>query len=569
MHQQILELRDCKRSVKKEILEECRGGWEDPEASDDEATYALVSSGLDINRIPSGCEKFAMFSECGIAGSWPDWKERRDKERKDRLAALKARKETELTRAQELQKEAETRRREAAIAAHLKALEDAKRLAKERAREAENSKPPAAKAGASSDNSKAHASSQDTSSRSSWSRTSSDLSLSQIRGLQKGSEVEKIPIKNDSSDKGVNGHDAAAPSQANSGSSAPVKETMKEKIARQKREADLAAASVAPTAGDDFMKIVREAVLEASGAENSSGKETLKEKIARQKREADLAAAAPSTPTSASFEADSPMRARSDSSAGKETLKEKIARQKREAELAASSAYPALSSPSSGADHSRPAAVKDALKEQNAQQHLEANLAAMSTSEVAAPPPMPSSVTEQLPGNTENSSGKETLKEKIARQKREADLAAAAPSTPTSASFEADSPMRARSDSSAGKETLKEKIARAKREADLAASSPSSTPTSSTATPDAANLDDVRPRSNSSVGKETLKERIARQKLESEMSGKSPTSAPAAASPQQASVNSVIIGGMAARKGSTAFLRSIQRSPSIANVGDC
>jgi len=71
---QILELRDCKRSVKKDILEECRSGWEEPEASDDEATYALVLSGVDINQIPSGIEKVSLlfqsaaFPESGLIG---------------------------------------------------------------------------------------------------------------------------------------------------------------------------------------------------------------------------------------------------------------------------------------------------------------------------------------------------------------------------------------------------------------------------------------------------------------------------------------------------------------------
>ncbi len=79
------------------------------------------------------------------------------------------------------------------------------------------------------------------------------------------------------------------------------------------------------------------------------GKETLKEKIARQKREADLASTAaaspvaPPSPTMASFDADFPTRSRSESSAGKETLKEKILRQKRESELAAAPASPSTS----------------------------------------------------------------------------------------------------------------------------------------------------------------------------------------------------------------------------------
>jgi hypothetical protein len=83
-------------------------------------------------------------------------------------------------------------------------------------------------------------------------------------------------------------------------------------------------------------------------ADSIAGKETLKEKIARQKREAaaapaaEASSAAVSAPTLATSNEDSVLRARSDSSASKETLKEKIARAKREAELAASSVTPDL-----------------------------------------------------------------------------------------------------------------------------------------------------------------------------------------------------------------------------------
>ena len=55
---QIVELRDCKRSVKKDILEECRVGWQEPEASDDEATHALVAPGMDIRLVPAAGDKF-------------------------------------------------------------------------------------------------------------------------------------------------------------------------------------------------------------------------------------------------------------------------------------------------------------------------------------------------------------------------------------------------------------------------------------------------------------------------------------------------------------------------------
>jgi hypothetical protein len=435
---QILELRDCKRSVKKDILDECRGSWEEPEPSDDEATYALVCSGVDIDRIPSGCEKFTMFEECSTPGSWPEWKERRDKERRDRFTALKSRKESALLRKQDLEKESDLHRREASMAAHLRALEDAKRVAKERARDAENSKSLLAKSVTSSPLLKAKLAPsdsvpQDDIKSSDWSRTEADLTLSQLRGLQKWINVAKLPATQDSPGKGIADDAAAAPAQLSASSSAPVKETMKEKIARQKRESELAAASTARTTDEALVKVVQEPVIESSN------------------------------------------------------------------------------------------------------------------------------------------SGKETLKEKIARQKREAEMAASAPSTPTMAPLDADSPMRARSDSSTGKETLKEKIARAKREAELAATSPSGpatgTPTSSAASPDTINADDGRPRSSSSVVKETLKERIARQKLEAAMAADSPNAGSEAAPPAQPAVSSVVISGLAARRGSTAFLRSIQRSPG--NKGDC
>lgn len=590
---QILELRDCKRSVKKEILDECRVNWQEPEASDDEATYALVTSGVEFHQIPSGSEKFSMFSECTVAGIWPDWKERRDKERKDRFAALKSRKESDALQQKERERTAEKARREASMAAHLTAVENAKRIAKERALEAEASKVLRAKsAPASADVGKSSSSasgsvSQGETKRSSWSRTSSDMSLSEIRALQKAADGklsaqdDTVSIVEHQHDVQLNGLDckvssainssmhgisekSADHSQSNSGSSGPVKETMKEKIARQKREAELAKSpNVALTAGDAFRKVVQEAIRESIGAETSSpGKETLKEKIARQKREAELAASAaststPSTPTLSSMDSDT----RSDIGAAKETLKEKIARQKREADAAAlssASASLALASPPPDADESR--RDKETLKEKIARQKLEAELAAMSTSDAAPESPLVGAMRQS--SSAESSSGKETLKEKIARQKREAELAAstesaAALSTPTSVTMDAGDSMRSAFDSSSGKETLKEKIARAKREAELASSSPS---TNSPTTSDAAAFEDGRPRSSSNVSKESLKDRIARQKQDSQ-SPKTPTATSGISSPPQPVVSSAIIGGLAAKRGATAFIRSIQRPP--------
>jgi hypothetical protein len=103
------------------------------------------------------------------------------------------------------------------------------------------------------------------------------------------------------------------------------------------------------TTSEDYL--VGRAIMRSSPLKTSQlvGKETLKEKIARQKREADLASTAaaspvvPPSPTMASFDADFPTRSRSEGSAGKETLKEKIARQKRESELAAAPASPSTS----------------------------------------------------------------------------------------------------------------------------------------------------------------------------------------------------------------------------------
>jgi hypothetical protein len=588
---QILELRDCKRSVKKEILDECRVSWQEPEASDDEATYALVTSGVEFHQIPSGSEKFSMFSECAVTGIWPDWKERRDKERKDRFAALKTRKDSTALQQKERERQADKERREASMAAHLKAVEDAKRIAKERALEAESSKVLRAKsAPATTDVGKSSPSASGSGSRgetnrSSWSRTSADMSLSEIRALQKAVDGQRSAT-DDTASKGGHEQDvqlsdadskvssalnssshgisesSADHSQSNSGGSGPVKETMKEKIARQKREAELAKSpNIALTAGDAFRKVVQEAVRESSGAEGSSGKETLKEKIARQKREAELAASAastssPSTPTLSSLDSDS----KSDSGTPKETLKEKIARQKREADAAALAV--ASASPPADADELRSGAVKETLKEKIARQKLEAELAALSTSDAGSESPLLGA--RQQPNSAESSSGKETLKEKIARQKREAELAAstgspAVPSTPQSASFDAGESMRPASDSSSGKETLKEKIARAKREAELASSSPSTnSPMSSAAVPDCAPLEDGRPRSGSNLSKETLKERIARQKQDSQ-SPKTPTANSGVSSPSQPVVSSAIIGGLAAKRGATAFIRSIQR----------
>lgn len=593
---QILELRDCKRSVKKEILEECRVSWQEPEASDDEATYALVTSGVEFHQIPSGSEKFSMFSECAVTGIWPDWKERRDKERKDRFAALKSRKESNALQQKERERTADKERREASMAAHRKAVEDAKRIAKERALEAEASKVLRAKsAPASTDVGKSSSSASgsgsrgetNTKSQPKQNRTSVDMSLSEITALRKAVATDDTTSKGDHEhDVQLNGADSkvssalnlssheisesrADHSQSNSGGSGPVKETMKEKIARQKREAELAKSpNIALAAGDAFHKVVQEAVRESSGAEGSSGKETLKEKIARQKREAELAASAastssPSTPTLSSLDSDS----KSDSGAPKETLKEKIARQKREAEAAAlgpTSASPAFASPPADVDELRPDAVKETLKEKIARQKLEAELAAISTSD--AGPESPLLGTRQQPNSAESSSGKETLKEKIARQKREAELAAstgspAVPSTLRSASFDAGDSVPPASDSSSGKETLKEKIARAKREAELASSSPSTnSPISSAAVPDSAPFEDGRPRSSSSLSKETLKERIARQKQDPQ-SPKTPTANSGVSSPPQPVVSSAIIGGLAAKRGATAFIRSIQRPP--------
>ena len=147
---QILELRDCKRSVKKDILDECRSGWEEPEASDDEATYALVLSGVDINQIPSGIEKVSLFSECSISGIWPDWKERRDKERKIRIMALKARKEADAQQLKERLQQAEQERRDASLATHQAALETAKKIAAENLRDAGARKAPPTKSGSAS-----------------------------------------------------------------------------------------------------------------------------------------------------------------------------------------------------------------------------------------------------------------------------------------------------------------------------------------------------------------------------------------------------------------------------------
>ena len=128
------------------------------------------------------------------------------------------------------------------------------------------------------------------------------------------------------------------------------------------------------------------------------------------------------------------------------------------------------------------------------------------------------------------------------------------------ASPDADTPTRPRSDSSAGKETLKEKIARAKREAELAADSTSEV-NASFATPVAANPNAERPRADNSAGRETLKERIARQKSEAELAGKSQNADTLAALPPSP-IQSAVIGGLAVRRGSTAFLRSIQKTSS-------
>jgi hypothetical protein len=124
------------------------------------------------------------------------------------------------------------------------------------------------------------------------------------------------------------------------------------------------------------------------------------------------------------------------------------------------------------------------------------------------------------------------------------------------ASFDADTPTRSRSESYAGKETLKEKIARAKREAEMSADS-NSAPSSPVISADYG-----RPRAESSAGKETLKERIARQKLEAEMAGRSPTAGDVAASPQRMNQGAIIGGLAAGKKGSTSFIRSIQKSSS-------
>ena len=58
----------------------------------------------------------------------------------------------------------------------------------------------------------------------------------------------------------------------------------------------------------------------------------MKEKIARQKREAELAAASGATPVTAATHSDVQLSNGSESNSGKETLKDKIARQKREAD---------------------------------------------------------------------------------------------------------------------------------------------------------------------------------------------------------------------------------------------
>jgi hypothetical protein len=596
---QILDLRDCKRSVKKDILDECRAGWEEPEASDDEATYSLVMSGVDMNQIPSGSEKFSLFSECTISGNWPDWKERRDRDRKNRIASLKARKELAAQQLKERELQVDEERRQASLAAHQKALENAKKIASEKARDdARNHNAPTAKSGCASSNDEG-SNIAVPASPSAGSRISIDMSLSQIRALQKtmaeqksSAAVEKIEenaagaAKSATINSGAqpnlpaypNGNDAAVQSQLNASISGTVKETMKEKIARQKREAELAAASgTPPLAKDAFRNAVQEVVQASIEEGKGSGKETIKEKIARQKREAELAAsegsgASPSTPTSAFMDADASMRSRSDSSTGKETLKEKIARQKREAELitATSSPSPTTLSLSVDADEFRSGMGKETLKEKLARQKLESEMASMSTSEISLPSLESATSSEQQAKVAESSSGKETIKEKIARQKREAELAAsegsgASPSTPTSASMDADASMRSRSDSSAGKETLKEKIARAKREAELAASSASAGTDdfSNGVVFDPVGLESPPSRLSSSTSKETLKERIARQKLETDTAAGTKTSNTDsdAATPRQPVVATTIIGGLGARRGSAAFIRSIQRSP--------
>ena len=183
---QILELRDCKRSVKKDIIEECRVGWQEPEASDDEATYALVTSGIDIRLIPAGGDKFTMFSECPVAGIWPEWKERRDKERKDRFTALKARKDAALLRLKERDNQAEKERRAESLAASQMAREAAKRLANERAAAANAAK---TKSGSSADRDKGKSRAPISVSESAQTelmrRESTDMSLSEIRARDK------------------------------------------------------------------------------------------------------------------------------------------------------------------------------------------------------------------------------------------------------------------------------------------------------------------------------------------------------------------------------------------------
>ena len=100
-----------------------------------------------------------LISQCSASGVWPEWKERRDKDRKDRIATLKSRKDAQLLQLKEQDNQAEKERRAASLAAPQKAREEAKRLASERAAAANAAKPAKAKSGASAglDKGKPHA----------------------------------------------------------------------------------------------------------------------------------------------------------------------------------------------------------------------------------------------------------------------------------------------------------------------------------------------------------------------------------------------------------------------------